>query len=76
MEAVDPADLREMADGMPRDEILGRYSRVSTAKEILETYSPLVEELDADVVAFQMAALDQKRLIQMLGSEVLPALKH
>jgi G6PDH family F420-dependent oxidoreductase len=75
LEAVDPAELREMADGLPRDEILGRYSRVSTAPEILDTYRPLVDDLEADIVTFQMAALDQGRLIEMLGKEVLPALR-
>jgi G6PDH family F420-dependent oxidoreductase len=75
LEAVDPADLREMADALPREEILGRYSRVSTAAEILQTYRPLVEDLDADIVTFQMAALDQPGLIQMLGKEVLPELR-
>jgi G6PDH family F420-dependent oxidoreductase len=76
LEAVDPADLREMADGLPREEILGRYSRVKTGSEILETYSPLVEDLGADIVAFQMAALDQAGLIEMLGKEVLPVLRR
>jgi G6PDH family F420-dependent oxidoreductase len=76
LEAVDPADLREMADGLPREEILGRYSRVRTGSEILETYSPLVEDLGADIVAFQMAALDQAGLIEMLGKEVLPELRR
>jgi G6PDH family F420-dependent oxidoreductase len=76
LEAVDPAELREMADSMPREEILGRYSRVATADEILETYLPLVQDLAADVVTFQMAALDQPRLIEMLGNEVLPELKR
>jgi hypothetical protein len=61
---------------MPREEILGRYSRVSTGPEILETYLPLVEDLDADIVAFQMAALDQPALIRMLGEEVLPELRR
>jgi coenzyme F420-dependent glucose-6-phosphate dehydrogenase len=75
LEAVDPADLREMADAMPRDEILGRYTRVRSADEIVEAYLPLVRDLDADVVTFQMAALDQPRLIHLLGAEVLPALK-
>ena len=42
LEAVDPADLREMADTMPRDEILGRYPRVRSADEIVEAYRPLV----------------------------------
>jgi hypothetical protein len=65
-----------MADSMPREEILSRYSRVATADEILETYLPLVQDLAADVVTFQMAALDQPRLIEMLGNEVLPELKR
>jgi hypothetical protein len=64
-----------MADALPREEILGRYSRVSTADEVLETYLPLVEDLHADIVTFQMAALDQPGLIRMLGAEVLPQLK-
>jgi G6PDH family F420-dependent oxidoreductase len=76
LEAVDPAELREMADALPREEILERYSRVSTASEIIETYLPLVEDLAADIVAFQMAALDQEGLIQMLGKEVLPELRR
>jgi G6PDH family F420-dependent oxidoreductase len=75
LEAVDPTDLGEMADALPREEILGRYSRVSTADEVLETYLPLVEDLHADIVTFQMAALDQPGLIRMLGAEVLPQLK-
>lgn len=75
LEAVDPAELRKMADAMPRDEILGRYSRVASAKAIVETYLPLVRDLEADVVAFQMASLDQLSLIPMLGRDVLPALK-
>jgi coenzyme F420-dependent glucose-6-phosphate dehydrogenase len=75
LEAVDPADLRERADQMPREEILDRYSRVGSTDDIVEVYRPLVEDLGADIVTFQMASLDQPRLIRMLGSEVLPALK-
>ena len=56
-----------MADAMPREEILGRYTRVRTADEIIEAYLPLVRDLDADIVTFQMAALDQPGLIQLLG---------
>ena len=75
LEAVAPADLRERADQMPREEILDRYSRVGSTDDIVEVYRPLVEDLGADIVTFQMASLDQPRLIRMLGSEVLPALK-
>jgi coenzyme F420-dependent glucose-6-phosphate dehydrogenase len=75
LEAVDPADLRERADQMPREEILDRYSRVGSTDDIVDVYRPLVEDLGADIVTFQMASLDQPRLIRLLGSEVLPALK-
>jgi coenzyme F420-dependent glucose-6-phosphate dehydrogenase len=75
LEAVDPAELREMADTMPREEILGRYPMVHSAQDIVDTYRPLVEDLGADIVTFQMASLDQPELIRLLGAEVLPALK-
>ncbi|MGH8913166.1 MAG: TIGR03557 family F420-dependent LLM class oxidoreductase [Acidimicrobiia bacterium] len=76
LEAVDPADLRKMADEMPREEILGRYSRVDSAEQIVDTYRPLVDDLAADIVTFQMASLDQPTLIRLLGTEVLPALRR
>lgn len=75
LEAVDPADLRERADHLPREEILGRYSVVSDSDEIVETYRPLVETCAADVVTVQMASVDQVSLIKMLGEEVLPRLR-
>ena len=75
LEAVDPMDLRTRADELPRDDVLGRYSIVSTADDIVETYLPLVTDLNADVVTLQMASLDQPALIEMLGAEVLPRLR-
>lgn len=75
LEAVDPRTLRERADHLPREEILGRYSVVSSVDDIVETYLPLVTEIDADIVTFQMTCLDQEDLIRTLGSEVLPALR-
>ncbi|MBK5268188.1 MAG: TIGR03557 family F420-dependent LLM class oxidoreductase [Acidimicrobiia bacterium] len=75
LDAVDPMDLRMRADEMPREEILGRYSVVSSAEDIIETYRPLVTDLKADVVTIQMASVDQPALIEMLGSEVLPQLR-
>lgn len=74
LEAVDPEELREKADRLPREEVLGRYSIVSTVDEIIEVYRPLVADLGADVVTLQMASLDQPGLIQLLGSEVVPQL--
>lgn len=75
LEAVDPTDLRERADQLPREEVLGRYSLVDSAEEIVNTYRPLVDELGADIVTFQMASLDQAGLIKLLGEQVLPALR-
>ncbi|HSJ27670.1 MAG TPA: TIGR03557 family F420-dependent LLM class oxidoreductase [Acidimicrobiia bacterium] len=76
LEAVDPQTLRERADELPREEVLGRYSLVSSADDIVATYLPLVEELHADVVTIQMSSLDQEGLIEMLGTEVLPRLRQ
>jgi coenzyme F420-dependent glucose-6-phosphate dehydrogenase len=76
LEAVDPKTLRERADGLPREEVLGSYSMVSSAEEVIETYRPLVDDLGADIVTFQMASLDQPGLIDFLGAEVLPKLRE
>jgi coenzyme F420-dependent glucose-6-phosphate dehydrogenase len=75
LEAVDPATLRERADELPREEVLGRYTLVNNPAEIIDAYRPLITELEADIVTFQMASLDQPELIRMIGSEVLPALR-
>ncbi len=75
LEAVDPQTLRERADELPREEVLGRYSLVNTVDEIVATYRPLVDDLGADIVTFQMASLDQPALIELLGNEVLPLLR-
>jgi coenzyme F420-dependent glucose-6-phosphate dehydrogenase len=75
LEAVDPADLRERADSMDRDEILSRYSYVASADDYVETYLPLVTGIGADIVAIQTTSLDQEATIDMLGAEVLPRLR-
>lgn len=76
LEAVDPQTLRERADELPREDVLGRYTLVDTVDQIVDAYRPLVETLDADVVTFQMASLDQPALIKLIGGEVLPKLKQ
>jgi G6PDH family F420-dependent oxidoreductase len=75
LDAVDPQTLRERADELPREDVLGRYSLNYTADQIVETYRPLVEDLHADIVTFQMASLDQEGLIELLGAEVLPRMR-
>ena len=75
LEAVDPAVLRERADELPREEVLGRYAIVGTPDEVIETYLPLVTEVQAEAVTIQITSLDQEKTIAMLGAEVLPALR-
>ncbi|MDH3190574.1 MAG: TIGR03557 family F420-dependent LLM class oxidoreductase [Acidimicrobiia bacterium] len=76
LEAVDPTTLRMRADELPRDEVLGRYTLVNSSSEIVDAYRPLVDDLGADIVTFQMASLDQPALIERLGAEVLPELRQ
>jgi coenzyme F420-dependent glucose-6-phosphate dehydrogenase len=75
LNAVDPQTLRERADALPRDEVIGQYSVGKNAAEVIDIYKPLITDLGADVVTLQMASLDQEGLIAMLGSEVLPELR-
>ncbi|MEM7034096.1 MAG: TIGR03557 family F420-dependent LLM class oxidoreductase, partial [Chloroflexota bacterium] len=75
LEAYDPAVLRERADSLPREEVLGRYSVVSSADELVEVYRPLVTELDADIVTIQITSVNQEETIRLLGKEVLPKLR-
>jgi coenzyme F420-dependent glucose-6-phosphate dehydrogenase len=75
LDAVDPQTLRERADELPREEVLGRYSVVDNVDHIVDVYRPLVDDLEADIVTFQMASLDQPALIELLGTEVIPKLR-
>ncbi len=75
LEAVDPAVLRERADSMDRAEILAMYSLVASPQDYVDVYTPLITELDADVVTIQTTALDQEATIKMLGAEVIPVLR-
>ena len=75
LEAVDPMDLRERADSMNRDEILGLYSTVASAADYVEVYAPLITEVHADIVGIQTTSNDQPETIAMVGTEELPALR-
>jgi coenzyme F420-dependent glucose-6-phosphate dehydrogenase len=76
LEAVDPEELRRKADEMDRDEILSRYSIVENPEEYVAAYTPLITEVDADVVTIQTTSLDQEATIRLLGEEVLPVLRE
>lgn len=75
LEAVDPQDLRERADEMPREEVLGQYTIVPDVDAIVETYRPLCEDVGATAVTFQIASLDQEETIRLIGEEVIPRLR-
>jgi len=76
LEAVDPMVLRERADEMDRDEILDKYTIVSTMDEMYEAYAPLVTDVGADYVAIQVASLDPMATIEAVGTELLPQLRR
>jgi len=75
LQAVDPAQLRIAADALPRSEVLSRYSRATEPAQLIDIYKPLVDEVKADVVTFQITSIDQTSTIRRLGQEVLPALR-
>ena len=76
LEAVDPMVLRQRADEMDRDEILSKYTIVSTVDEMYEAYAPLVTDVGADYVAIQVASLDPVATIEVVGKELLPELRR
>lgn len=75
LEAVDPMVLRERADEMPREEILGKYTVVRDLEQLADAYRPLITEVGAEYVAIQVAAPDPVVALQGIGKEVLPVLK-
>jgi coenzyme F420-dependent glucose-6-phosphate dehydrogenase len=75
LDAVDPMVLRQRADEMDRDEILGQYTVVSTADELVAAYAPLVTDVGADMVSIQVASVDPDSTIALIGEKVLPALR-
>jgi coenzyme F420-dependent glucose-6-phosphate dehydrogenase len=75
-EAVDPEELRQLADGLPRGEVLARYTRVSGPDEFVAAYRPLVEEVQADVITITTTSTDEHGTIRMLGDQVLPRLRQ
>ena len=75
LEAVDPMELRVAADAMDRDEILGKYTVVSSPEEVIGAYTPLVTDIGADIVAVQIASTDPDAMLRTLGKDVLPELR-
>ena len=75
LETADPAELRYRADEMDRSEVLGSYTVVKDAAGLIDAYRPLVTEVGADMVSIQVMSNDPMATIDMIGKEVLPALR-
>jgi coenzyme F420-dependent glucose-6-phosphate dehydrogenase len=75
LEATDPAELREKADQMDRNEVLASYAVVADADALVEAYRPLVTDVGADIVSVQVMSADPYAAIQLIGKEVLPRLR-
>lgn len=74
--ATDPEELQKEADSLPKEEILSHYTMVTSPQDYIDAYTPLIKELSADIVGIQTTSLDQEKLIQMLGKDVIPKLKQ
>ena len=75
LDEVDPSVLRARADAMDRREIIGKYAWARTPAELVEIYRPLVE-VGADIVTLQVTSVSQRATIEILGKDVLPALRR
>ena len=75
LDEVDPAVLRQRADSMDRREIIAKYAWARTPAELVEVYRPLVE-VGADIVTVQVTSVDQEATLDILGTDVLPALRQ
>ena len=73
--ATDPEQLQREADALPKEEIISRYTLLSSAKEYIEAYKSLITFLSADIIVIQTTSRNQEYVIDMLGKEVLPELK-
>lgn len=76
LEAVDPMVLRERADEMDRNEVLDKYTIVSSVDQLVDAYAPLVTDVKAEYVAIQIASTDPDKTLDMVGKELLPELRE
>ena len=75
LQQLDPEALRIEADSFPREEIMAKFSKASTIDDLVDIYSPLVNEFDSDIVTIQISSIDQEETIKLLGKELLPKLR-
>ena len=76
LQQLDPEALRVEADSFPKEEIMGKFSKASTIDDLVDIYSPLVNEFDSDIVTIQISSINQEETIKQLGKELLPKLRN
>jgi len=76
LQQLDPEALRVEADSFPKEEIMGKFSKASTINDLVDIYSPLVNEFDSDIVTIQISSINQEETIKLLGKELLPKLRN
>ena len=67
--------LRERADALDRDEVLGQFTVVSTIDEVIDAYAPIITDIGAEYLSIQIASVDPMATIDMVGKDVIPALR-
>ena len=67
LQQLDPEALRIEADSFPKEEIMAKFSKASTIDDLVEIYSPLVNEFDSDIVTIQISSIDQEETIKLLS---------
>lgn len=75
LEVVDPMILRQRADEMDRQDVLDKFTVVSSLDQLIEAYAPIVTDIGAEYISIQVAAVDPVSIIEMVGKDVLPALR-
>ena len=76
LQQLDPEALRIEADSFSKEEIMGKFSKASTIDDLVDIYSPLVNEFDSDIVTIQISSINQEETIKLLGKELLPKLRN
>ncbi len=75
LEVSDPMVLRQRADAMDREEILGKYAVVPDYDGLVDSYRPLLHHIGADYISIQVASVNPMETIAAIGEHVLPRLR-
>ncbi len=73
---TNPIDLQNEADTISQEIIMKQYNQLRTTDDIISCYKPLIDELKAETICFQITSLNQANTIELIGKEVLPKLRN